>query len=144
MIEPIVLPYLRIIVVKIDPVKRLWKEIIRFENTILDHFCWNLQFSIVHNSSTRHPFQSNQITNAWRIYREKGFVLGLIEKEALLMSYGRFEMPFRPLSVPNHTPIGARSYYDRPLIGVWLAPNWYPIGHHSRLSGSIGGGHIIL
>jgi len=74
---------------------------------------------------------------------EKGFVLGLIEKEALPASYGRFKMPFCPLSVPNRTPIGARSYYDRPPIGVRLAPNWYPIGHHSQLSGSIGGGHII-
>ena len=76
----------------------------------------------------------------WRIYREKGFVLGLIEKDALLASYGRLKMPFCPLSLPNHTPIGARSYYDRNPIGVRLATNWHPIGHLSRLTGTIGAG----
>ena len=123
-----------------DPVKTLQKEIIRFENMIFDPFHGNFRFSIVHNSSTRHPFQSNWITDVWRIYRGKGFVLGLFGKDALLASYRRLKMPFCPLSLPNGTPIGARSYYDRRPIGVRLATNWHPIGHHSRLSGSIGAG----
>ena len=76
----------------------------------------------------------------WRIYRGKGFVWDLIEKDALLASYGRFKMPFCPLSLPNHTPNGARSYANWGMIGVRLAPNWHPIGHDSRLTGSIGKG----
>jgi len=120
--------------------KNVVKEIIRFENTIFDPFHGNFWFSIVHNSSTKPPFQSNQTTDAWRIYREKGFVLGLIRKDALLASYGRFKMPFCPLSLPNRTPIGARSYANWGTIGTQLAPNWHPIDHHSRLSGSIGEG----
>jgi len=84
------------------------KEILRFENTIFDPFGGNFQFSIVLNLSTGHPFQSNHITDVWRIYRGKGFVLGLIEKDALLASYGRLKMPFCPLSLPIHTPIGTR------------------------------------
>ena len=115
------------------------KEIIRFENTIFDPFHGNFRFSMVLNSSTKHPFQSNPIIDVWRIYREKGFVWDLIEKDALLASYGRLKIPFCPLSLPNRT----RSSPDWGTIGIQLVPNWYPIGHHSRLSGSIGGGHII-
>jgi len=100
----------------------------------------NFRFSMVLNSSTKHPFQSNPIIDVWRIYREKGFVWGLIGKDALLASYGRLKMPFCPLSLPNRTPIGARSYYDWGMIGVRLAPNWHQIGHLSRLTGSIGAG----
>ena len=113
------------------------KEIIRFEKPIFDHFCGNFRFSIVLNSSTKHPFQSNPITYVWRIYRGKGFVWDLIEKDALLASYGRFKMPFCPLSLPNRTPIGLRSYANWGTIGVRLATNWHPIDHHSRLSASI-------
>jgi len=76
----------------------------------------------------------------WRIYRGKGFVLGLIEKDAFLASYGRLKMPFCPLLISNCTPIGARSYYDWGTIGVRLATNWHPIGHDTRLTGSIGEG----
>jgi len=100
------------------------KEIIRFENTIFDPFHGNFRFSMVLNSSTRHPFQSNPITDVCRTYREKGFVLGLIGKDALLMSYGRLKMPFCPLSLLNRTPIGARSYANWGTIGTQLAPNW--------------------
>ena len=104
--------------------KALLKEIIRFENTIFNPFGGNFRFSIVHNWLTKHPFQSNQITVVWRIYRGKGFVLGLIGKDALLASYGRLKMPFCPLSLPNRTPIGARSYANWGTIGTQLAPNW--------------------
>ena len=104
--------------------KTLVKEIIRFENTIFDPFHGNFWFSMVLNLSTRHPFQSNRIVVVWRIYRGKGFVLGLIGKDALLASYGRFKMPFCPLSLPNRTPIGARSYANWGTIGTQLAPNW--------------------
>jgi len=100
------------------------KEILRFENTIFDPFHGNFRFSIVHNSSTRPPFQSNLITDVCRTYRGKGFVLGLIGKNALLMSYGRLKMPFCPLSLPNRTPIGLRSYANWGTIGTQLAPNW--------------------
>ena len=124
MIKPIVLSYLHIIVVRIDPVNRLQKEIIQFENTILGDFHQNLRFSIVHNSSTRHPFQSNRLIDVWRIYRGKGFVLGLFGKDALLASYRRLKIPFWPLLIPNRTPIGARSQYDWGTIGTQLAPNW--------------------
>ena len=100
------------------------KEILRFENTIFDPFHGNFRFSIVHNSSTMPPFQSNPIIDVWRIYREKEFVWGLIGKDALLMSYGRLKMPFCPLSLPNRTPIGLRSYANWGTIGTQLAPNW--------------------
>ena len=79
---------------------------------------------MVLNSSTRHPFQSNQS----------------VVKDALLASYRRLKMPFCPLLVPNGTPIGLRSYANWGTIGVRLAPNWHPIGHLSRLTGSIGEG----
>jgi len=100
------------------------KEIIRFENTIFDPFHGNFRFSMVLNSSTRHRFQSNRSVVVWRLYRGKGFVLGLIEKDALLASYGRLKMPFCPLLVPNGTPIGLRSYANWGTIGTQLAPNW--------------------
>jgi len=116
------------------------KEIIRFESTIFDPFHGNFRFSMVLNSSTKHPFQSNPIIDVWRIYREKGFAWDLIEKDALLASYGRFKMPFCPLSLPNRTPIGARSYANWGTIGTQLAPNWHPIGYLSRLTGSSGAG----
>jgi len=123
--------------------KFLVKEIIRFENTIFDPFHGNFWFSMVLNLSTRHPFQSNRIVVVWRIYRGKGFVLGLIGKDALLASYGRLKMPFSPLSLPNRMPIGVRSYANWGTIGTQLAPNWHPIGHDTRLSGSNGAGYII-
>ena len=104
--------------------KNVVKEIIRFENTIFDPFHGNFWFSMVLNSSTRHPFQSNWITDVWRIYREKGFVWDLIEKDALLANYGRLKIPFCPWSLPNCTPIGARSYANWGTIGTQLAPNW--------------------
>ena len=66
----------------------------------------------------------NWLTDVWRIYRGKGFVWDLIEKDALLASYGRFKMPFCPLSLPNRTPIGARTYANWGTIGTQLAPNW--------------------
>ena len=97
------------------------KDIIQFEKPIFDHFCGNFRFSIVLNSSTKHPFQSNPITDVWRIYRGKGFVWDLIEKDALLAGYGRFKMPFCPLSLPNRTAIGARSYANWGTIGTQLA-----------------------
>ena len=50
--------------------------------------------------------------------------MGLIGKDALLASYGRLKMPFCPLSLPNPTPIGARSYANWGTIGTQLAPNW--------------------
>ena len=106
----------------------------------MDDFHQNLQFSIVHISSTRHPFQSNRLIDVWRIYRGKGFVLGLFGKDALLASYRRLKIPFWPLLVPNRTPIGARSYYDWGPIGVRLGSDWHAIRHNSRLTGSIGEG----
>ena len=100
------------------------KEIIRFENTILDPFGGNFWFSIVLKLSTRHPFQSNWTIVVWRIYKGKGFVWDLIEKDALLASYERFKMPFCPWSLPNCNPIGARLYANWGTIGTQLAPNW--------------------
>ena len=84
------------------------KEIIRFENTIFDPFHGNFRFSMVLNSSTRHPFQSDQS----------------VVKDALLASYRRLKMPFCPLLVPNGTPIGLRLYANWGTIGTQVAPNW--------------------
>ena len=113
------------------------KEIIRFEKPIFGHFREILPFSTGNKSVTKPIFQSNSITVVWRMYRGKGFLLNVIGNKALLASYRRLKMPFCPLSIPNRTPIGLRSYSDWGTIGVRLGTNWYQIGHHSRLSGSI-------
>jgi len=111
------------IVEGLDPVKILQEELIPVEKPILGHFREILPFSIVHNSSTSHPFQPNLITVAWRIYRGKGFVSGLIEKDALLASYCQLKTHFLPFWHPIGLPLGCH----------WQ-PNWVPIGYQLALN----------
>jgi len=60
------------------------------------------------------------------MYRGKGFLLNVIGNEALLATYCQLKTHFLPLSIEN----------GLPMADHWL-PNWYQIGHHSQLSGSI-------
>ena len=111
------------IVEGLDPVKILQKELIPVEKPILGHFREILPFSIVHNSSTSHPFQPNLITVAWRIYRGKGFVSGLIEKDALLASYCQLKSHFLPFWRPFGLPLATQLGANWVPISTKLAPN---------------------
>jgi len=66
----------------------------------------------------------------------KGFVSGLIDKDALLPSYCQLKTQFLPFWIQIGLPLGPHWGPSGGPVGT----QWVQSGHNSRLTGSIGVG----